>query len=294
MVVGGAGFLGSHLVERLLASDHGVDVVDDLSSGSLANLAEARALGGDLSIHTLDVCAAEFGELVSRRNPEVIFHLAWDRDELDPVAAGRAVQSMLAVLEAADRVDAKVVTTVPAVSLYGEVAARDQPVREGQPWSPIGIRGVLAQTVCSLLASYREERAVEYTVLALANVYGRRQRPRTGVVAAFIDAAATGTAPMIHGDGRQTRDFLFVDDAVDALARVVDRGDGLVINIGTGRSTPVRDLWALIDPEGRLSARFDNTRHAGVGRFALAPTRARIHLAWEAWTDLPSGLELLR
>lgn len=294
MVVGGAGFLGSHLVERLLASEHGVDVVDDLSTGSLANLAAARSLGGDLTIHTLDVCAAEFAGLVERRNPKVIFHLAWDRHMLDAVAAGRAVHSTLAVLDAADGGDAKVVMPIPALTLYGEVAARDQPVKEGQPWAPVGVRGVVAQSVCGLLAAYREERAVEYTVLALTNVYGPRQPADSGVVAAFLHAATAGTAPLIHGDGRQTRDFLYVDDAVDALARAVDRGDGLVINVGTGRATSVRDLWAMIDPDGELPARLDNSLDGGLGRFALASTRARIHLAWEAWTDLATGLAALR
>ena len=294
MVVGGAGFLGSHLVERLLASGHGVDVVDDLSTGSLAHLADARSLGGDLTIHTLDVCAAEFAGLVERRAPGAIFHLAWDHHIIDATAAGRALHSTLAVLEAADRGQTKVIVPVPAVALYGEVPARDQPVKEGQPWAPIGVRGVVAQAVCGLLATYREEHAVEYTALAMANVYGSRQPAQAGAVAAFLDAAAMGIAPVIDGDGRQTRDFLFVDDAVDALARTVDRGDGLLINIGTGRATSVRDLWAMIDPDGDLPTRPDSSRDGGVGRFALAPTRARIHLAWEAWTDLPTGLAALR
>ncbi len=293
MVVGGAGFVGSHLVDRLLAAEHAVDVVDDLSTGSLANLATARAAGGETSIHTLDVCAPEFSELVARRVPDVIFHLAWDHDTFDAAAAGRALRSTVGVLDAADRVDAKVVVAVPATALYGEVPARDQPVKEGQPWAPVGVRGVVAQAICGLLALYRTERAVEYTVLAVGNVYGPRQRPECGVIAALSHAAATGQVPVIHGDGRQTRDFVFVDDAVDALARTVDRGDGLVINIGTGLATPVRDLWQLIAPDSAITPRLDSGHRSGVGRLAVSATRARIHLAWEAWTDLPAGIAAL-
>lgn len=290
MVVGGAGFVGSHLVERLLAAGHGVDVVDDLSTGSLANLAAARAMGGDTSIHTLDVVAPEFPELVARRAPEVIFHLAWDRDRFDAESTGWALRSTIDVLDAADRVDAKVVVAVPAAALYGEVPTREQPVKEGRPWAPVGLRGLVIQAICGVLGLYRTERAVEYTVLALSSVYGPRQRPESGVVAAFAHAAANGQVPVIHGDGRQARDFLYIDDAVDALARTVDRGDGLVINIGTGHATPVRDLWQMIAPTNETTPRVDATRRSGVSRFVVSSTRARIHLAWESWTDLSTGI----
>src|SRR6478735_12300103 len=102
MVVGGAGFIGSHLTERLLADGHAVDVVDDLSTGSLANLAVARAMGGDLKIHTLDALAPELGALVSLREPEVVIDLALRFDRrLDGPSAAATLQASIAVLEAA-------------------------------------------------------------------------------------------------------------------------------------------------------------------------------------------------
>jgi UDP-glucose 4-epimerase len=295
LVVGGAGFIGSHLVERLLAEGHGVDVVDDLSTGSLANLADARAAGGDLTIHTLDACADQFAALVAMRSPDVIVHLGWwPPGTEDPRWAGAAIHSTLAVLEAARSLgSAKVVTTLPAAALYGEVAARDQPVKEGQAWSPVGARGVVARAVADLLALYRADHAVEFTALALTTVYGPRQRADGGVVARFAQAARQGSAPHIYGDGRQTRDFLYIDDAVDAIVRAGQRGSGLVVNIGTGVATSIRDLWQLIGGSSAVQPTLGPQRADDVNRFAVSPTRARIHLSWSPWTDLAVGVSSL-
>jgi len=278
LVVGGAGFIGSHLTERLLAEGHTVDVVDLLTSGSLSNLAGARTAGGDLKIHTLDACADEFQALVAMRSPDVIYHLA----VLPPGvpaerSAGDAMRSTIGVLEAARALgDVKVVVALTAVTLYGEVPSKDQPVKESQPWSPVGV--------------HREEHAVEFTALALSNVYGPRQRPDGGVVGAFANVLREGVTPMLHGDGRQTRDFLYIDDVVDALVRTALKGSGLVVNIGSGVATSIRDLWAMMaGPDGRSPAPSPRRQH-DVTRFALSPTRARIQLAWAPWTELSVGL----
>lgn len=292
LVVGGAGFIGSHLTERLLAEGHTVDVVDLLTSGSLSNLSGARTAGGDLKIHTLDACADEFQALVAMRSPDVIYHLA----VLPPGvpaerSAGDAMRSTIGVLEAARALgDVKVVVALTAVTLYGEVPSKDQPVKESQPWSPVGVHGVVTRSVAELLSVYREEHAVEFTALALSNVYGPRQRPDGGVVGAFANVLREGVTPMLHGDGRQTRDFLYIDDVVDALVRAALKGSGLVVNIGSGVATSIRDLWAMMaGPDGRSPAPSPRRQH-DVTRFALSPTRARIQLAWAPWTELSVGL----
>lgn len=296
LVVGGAGFVGSHLVDRLIAEGHTVDVVDDLSTGSLGNLADARARQAPLTVHHLDVASAAFGELVALRRPEVIVHLA----ALAPGVRGSRVggptiTGVLAVLDAARQNGvSKVVVTVPAGELYGDVAARDLPAKEGREWSPIGVRGVMARAVVDLLGVYRASDAVEFTVLALANVYGERQRPDDGVVAAFRAALAADEAPVLHGDGRQTRDFVFIDDTVDALVRAATRGSGLVVNVGTGVQTSIRDLWAAVSRGRGLAPVSGPRRPDDLARFAVSPVRARIHLAWSPWTDLTQGLRALR
>jgi UDP-glucose 4-epimerase len=294
LVVGGAGFLGSHLVDRLIAEGETVDVVDDLSSGSLANLADARAAGGTLKIHTLDVRAEEFPALAARHPVDVVYHLAWLAPGRCTVAgAGQALPGMLAVLEAARLQGAKVVTALPGTALYGDVPLRDLPIKEGHAWNPIGLHGIIAKTMVDLLNLYRQQHAVEFTALAMSNVYGPRQRPDGGVVGAFSHALHTGTSPHIEGDGRQTRDFLYVDDAVDALVRAATRGGGLVVNIGSGVSTTIRDLWTAMAGPSASPPIASPRRPDDVSWFALSATRARIHLAWAPWTDLALGVRSL-
>src|SRR6185369_5055615 len=110
--------------------------------------------------------------------------------------------------------------------------------------------GIVAKAIVDMLNMYRAQHTVEFTALAMSTVYGSRQRVDGGVVAAFAHALRTSASPEIHGDGCQTRDFLYVDDAVDALVRASTRGGGLVVNIGSGVSTSIRDLWAMMAGPG--------------------------------------------
>lgn len=294
-VVGGAGFIGSHLVDRLLAEGEAVDVVDDLSTGSLGNLAAARSSGGELKIHHLDAGSDEMGALVAMRRPSVVYHLAAvPRRAAGPVQLVQALERSVAVVEGARAHGVeKVVVALPAAAIYGTPAARDLPLKE-RPLEARGVRGVVARAVVDLLDVYRAQHAVEFTALALASVYGPRQRPDHGVVAAFLDAASRGQPPDVSGDGRQTRDFVFVDDAVDAMVRAGQRGSGLVINVGTGEQTTLRDLWTLVAGTAATAVRAVPSRLDEVQRFAVSPVRARIHLGWSPWTPLAEGIALSR
>jgi UDP-glucose 4-epimerase len=294
LVVGGAGFIGSHLVERLLADEVGVDVVDDLSTGSLGNLADARQMDGRLKIHHLDAATEECSTLIGMRRPDVVYHLAAvPRGDVSALSLARAFSATMLLIDAARRHRVpKLVVAVPASVLYGRPASKEVPVKEG-PLTPRGDRGVVARATVDLLEVAREIDAVEFTALALGTVYGSRQRPEAGVVAAFARAAHERTAPTIRGDGRQTRDLVFVDDVVDALVRAGSRGTGLVINVGTGEPTSIRDLWSMIG-----GSRSDAPVHVvadpdEVVRFAVSTVRARIHLGWSAWTSLADGLAQL-
>jgi UDP-glucose 4-epimerase len=304
MVTGGAGFIGSTLVDRLLAEGHEVDVVDDLSSGSLANLAEARAAGGRaLSIHHLDVRAPETAALIARRRPAVIFHLA-ARDDgpasiADPVGdADVNVLGSLRVLEGARTAGTeRVVFAASGSSLYGEADVADLPIRESHPHRPLSPCGVSKKAVIDYLVAYRELHALEFSALALGNVYGPRQNPLrgAGAVAVFADALVTGSPVTVFGDGEQTRDFVYVDDVVDAFARAATRGGGLVCNVGTGTETTVNALLATlsalvgVEPEIRYAPQ----RQGEQRRYALDPTRAAIHLGWRPWTALETGSALV-
>ena len=297
LVTGGAGFLGSHLVDRLLAEHHEVDVVDDLSTGSLSNLAAARAVAaGALHVHTFDVRAPSLVELFARRRPEVVVNLVGARAD---ASARDRVELMLVgtvnLLEAARSCGAsKVVVGLDAMGLYGEVPSKELPIREGQPFRPTTLGGVVDRAVAELLGQYRAEHELEFTALALSSVYGSRQSPAAGVVAAILEAGAEGKPASLPGDPRDTRDLLYIDDAVDAFVRAGTRGSGLVVNVGTGVQTPLRELHRLCSGDLAPPPVVVATPTPMPPRFALSPVRARIHLGWAPWTSLHDGLEATR
>ena len=211
LVTGGAGFIGCTLVDRLLAEGHAVDVIDDLSSGSLANLAESRAdRSNRLSFHQLDIRQPGVIELIERRAPEVVFHLAAQADVRVSVArpvfdAEVNVIGSLNVLEGARAAGArKVVFASSGGTIYGDPDASELPVKESHPQHPVSPYGVAKKVVGDYLHAYRELHDLEYTALALANVYGPRQDPHgeAGVVAIFAGRLLAGQPCTIFGDGR--------------------------------------------------------------------------------------------
>jgi UDP-glucose 4-epimerase len=168
-------------------------------------------------------------------------------------------------------------------------------VKEGHPQRPESPYGVAKKASSDYLHYYREIHGLEYSALAFANVYGPRQDPHgeAGVVAIFTGMMLDRSRPTIFGDGRQTRDFVFVDDVVDALVRAAEKGSGLVINIGTGNETSVQELY---DSIARAVGYTEEPNHAParpgeLERSALDPGRAEIHLGWKPWTDLDTGVE---
>jgi UDP-glucose 4-epimerase len=301
LVTGGAGFIGSTLVDRLLAEGHSVDVVDDLSRGSLANLAEARAdRGNELKVHQVDIRDPAVVELIGRRRPEVVFHLAAQADVRVSVArpafdADVNIVGSLNVLEGARVAGTrKVVFASSGGTIYGEPAPADLPVKESHPQQPRSPYGAAKRAVTDYLHVYRELHAIEFTSLALANVYGPRQDPHgeAGVVAIFAGRLVEGQPCTIFGDGEQTRDFVYVDDAVDAFVRAADRGSGLLCNVSTGVETSVNALHAaMAAAAGSVAAAVHAPPRPGeLARSALDPSRASLHLGWEPWTDLPAGV----
>jgi UDP-glucose 4-epimerase len=298
LVTGGAGFIGSTLVDRLLAEGHTVDVVDNLSTGSLANVAEARLSGtGQFHFHQLDVRSPDLAGLMARRQPDVVYHLAAQADVrvsvADPVLdADINVLGSLRVLEAARAAGArKVVFASSGGTIYGDV--EQLPVKESQPQRPLSPYGVAKKAVGDYLFAYRELHGLEYTALALANVYGPRQdlRGEAGVVAIFAGRLLSGEPCLIFGDGKQTRDFVFVDDVVDAFSRAGERGTGLLCNIGTGVETSVNELYAAMARNAGVNQppMYAPARSGELQRSSLDPSRAALHLGWKPWTTVDKG-----
>jgi UDP-glucose 4-epimerase len=297
LVTGGAGFIGSNLVDRLLAEGHTVDVVDDLSTGTLANLADARAnRDHEFSFHQLDVRDPALADLFVRRTPEVVYHLAGIADI--PASVADAVRDAdvhvlggLQVLDAVRRAGVRKVVYASSAAIYGAVDRSDLPLREAQRHQPATPYGASTDAVGAYLAAYRELHDVEFTALALSNVYGPRQG--AGVVAAFAGRMVAGEPCTIYGDGTQTRDFIYIDDVVDALARAANRGDGLLLNAGTAKPTSIVALYNLMAATAAVTRRPTHgpARAGDVSDSALDPGRAGIHLGWMPWTRLAEGIE---
>jgi UDP-glucose 4-epimerase len=300
LVTGGAGFIGSTLVDRLLAEGHEVDVVDDLSTGSMGNLSDARTSSDHkFQFHRIDIRDASLVELIERRKPEVIFHLAAQIDVrvsvADPVHDAMInVIGSLNVLEGARRGGTrKVVFASSGGTIYGAIADEDLPANESHPQRPVSPYGITKKVVGDYLFAYRELYQLEFTALALANVYGPRQDPHgeAGVVAIFAGRLLRDEPCVIFGDGSQTRDYVFVDDVVDGFVRAADKGNGLIINIGTGVETSVTDLYATMARVAGVdrAAKLADARPGELARSALDASRAEMQLGWRPWTDLAAG-----
>ena len=302
MVTGGAGFIGSNLVDRLIAEGNQVDVVDDLTTGRLHNLSEARSAGGGVfSFHQLDVRSPEVVELIGRRRPEVIFHLAAQADVRVSVQrpvfdAEVNVVGTLRVLEGARAAGtARIVFAGSGGTLYGALDDDELPVRETAPHRPLSPYGVSKKSAIDYLVCFRELHSLEFCALALANVYGPRQDPHgeAGVVAIFASRMLEGKSATIFGDGSQTRDFVFVDDVVDAMVRAAVRGGGLLLNIGTGKEVSITELHDVMARScgSQVQPVHAPERPGELLRSALDPARAAIHLGWRPFTSLDSGIE---
>jgi UDP-glucose 4-epimerase len=294
LVTGGAGFIGSHLVDALVADGHEVHVVDDLSTGRVANLESALEQGAEL--HSEDVTdAAWMTDLAAIIRPEVVFHLAAHLDvrrSVDDPAFDAAVNvtGTAAVLDAARRAGARRLILASTAAVYGR--AGELPAREISPVAPLSPYGASKAAAESYLALYSRLHGLSTLALRMANVYGPRQDPdgEAGVVAIFAAAAAAGSPAVVFGDGLQTRDYVHVDDAVDAFLAAGRSSIGGVLNVSTGRETSVREVAERLD----ASIEYAPARHGELVRSCLDPSAAQRALGWQATTTLAEGLTRLR
>jgi UDP-glucose 4-epimerase len=300
LVTGGAGFIGSNLADRLLAEDHRVVAVDDLSTGRIANLGEARGYGKAYTFFNMDVRADGLLPLFERHKPEIVFHLAAQagvRPSLDDPMLDASVNLMgtLNVVECAIKVGArKVIYAASGGTIYGEprrIPAKETAAQSSHPLSPYGIS---KKAALDYLGFYQRYRGMDYTACALANVYGPRQDPHgeAGVVSIFASTMLAGGTPTIYGDGNQTRDYVFIDDVVHAFVQAIDRGSGKLVNIGTGLETSVNGLYRLLaDIIGFAGEPEHGALPPGeLRRSALDISTASSALAWKPWTHLEDGL----
>jgi UDP-glucose 4-epimerase len=301
VVTGGAGFIGSNLVDGLLARGDSVTVIDDLSSGRRANLEQALDAGATLQV--ADVRDREaVGAIFASARPEVVFHLAAQIDVRvsvdDPIAdADKNVLGTIAVLEAARRCGARrFVNTSTGGGLYGEADVLPTPETAPiRPLAPYGQGKLAAEGYCEL---YTRLHGLSSISLRYGNVYGPRQdvHGEAGVIAILCGMLVEGHAPTVFGDGRQTRDYVHVSDVVRANLLAADAEQTGAWNIAWGRETSVLELIETLDSLGERKlppAAFAPERPGEVRRSCLDVSRARDGLGWAATMQLPDGLRTI-
>ncbi len=291
-MTGGAGFVGSHLVDRLLADAHRVCVVDDLSTGSTSNVAP------DAPFQRVDICdAAALRDVVARFKPEVVFHAAAQTDVRrsirEPDFDARVnVLGALNVLRAAVAVGARRIVYASSAAVYGNPAR--VVVSETDPTHPMSEYGASKLAFEHYLGAYAARGLIEYAALRYANVYGPRQRSdgEAGVVSIFTRQMLADEPVTIFGDGTKTRDYVFVADVVEATMRAAAGPSGVVANVGWGREVSDLDLFRVLARATGYAREpmYAADRAGDIARICLDAALARRTWEWRPAVSLEDGV----
>jgi len=289
VVTGGAGFIGSHVVDALLAHGDEVAVVDTLVTGKRENVPAGAEL------HVRDICEP-LDDVFDAVQPEAVFHLAAQADvrvsvERPVEDAGVNVIGTIRVLEAARRNNAQVIFSSTGGAIYGEC---EVPAVETAPCEPLSPYGTAKLAAEEYIRSYNRLYGTGHVALRYGNVYGPRQDPHgeAGVVAIFLGALARGEQAYVFGDGLQARDYVYVGDVARATTAAIGQ-EGGVFNVGTGRDTSVVDLYALCAKVAGSDARAEHApaRLGELFRSVLDPELAAHELGFRAMVELEDGLQ---
>jgi len=294
LVTGGAGFIGSHIVDALVGSGHEVSVVDDLSTGRTENINPGARF------RQVDIRAHGLGEVFDKERPEIVIHDAARanvRESLqNPLLYAEVnVVGSLNILECCRKYRVrKVIYASTGGAVYGE--PKTLPVPEEHAVNPLDPYGASKHHVEHYLHLYRTNFGIDFTVLRYPNVYGPRQDPfgEAGVVAIFSRQMLHGENPVVNGTGEQERDFVFVSDVVAANLQSLVHGTGAIYNIGSGRGTSVNRIFELL---AGLTGYSGEKQHASpkqgeVFRIFLDAGRANAELHWKPEVPLEDGLRL--
>ena len=292
LVTGGAGFIGSHLVVRLLSLGYKVVVIDNLSTGQRQNLDPAAVF------HAIDLTQPAVHDVFQRERPDLVFHLAAQTSVIKstraPVqdAAANVIGTVNLLEEARQGGVKKFVYSSTGGALYGD--PKTNPCTEQTPITPLSPYGLSKYLAEEYLGLYHRLYRLNATALRYGNVYGPRQDPygEAGVVAIFSQAMLEGKPVEIFGDGQQERDFVYVDDVVEANLRAIERGNGHAFNIGTGTSTSVNRIFELL--KGLSDYQREPVRcpprPGEVYKISLSYAKAEKELGWWPQVGLEQGL----
>jgi UDP-glucose 4-epimerase len=292
VVTGGAGFIGSHLTEELIARQIEVHIIDNLDTGNLENIHPSAV------VHLVDVCSEEAKAVIVREKPDIFFHLAAQADvqrsiRMPGFDASVNIAGTINMLEACrDGAVGKIVFASTS-GVYGDL--EKERISESDVTSPISYYGLSKYCAEAYIRLFHQLYGTPYTILRYGNVYGPRQTPKGegGVVALFMDRIQKGLAFQIHGDGEQTRDFVYVKDIVEANLATIRHGHQQTIHVRTAQKTSINDLAAmLIQIHGselaihHISARTGDIRHS-----CLDNSKAKSTMNWQPSYTIQMGLE---
>lgn len=295
IVTGGAGFIGSNIVDALVEEGHDVVIIDDLSTGFKENV-NPRA-----KFYEMDIRDSEIENVFKEESPEVVIHLAAQMDvrvsTRRPIFDSEVnIGGTINLLENCVKYKVrKIIYSNTGGALYGEVDEKAIPINEEYPINPMSQYGISKHTVEHYLYLYYENYGLNYTSLRYPNVYGDRQNPQgeAGVIAIFIDKMMKGEAPIIFGDGKQTRDYVYVKDIVRGNLLALEKGDGEAINLGSAKQISVLDIFDTLKDLMKFdkNPEFKPERIGEVRYIALSFDKALDKLGWKAEADFSEGVK---
>lgn len=292
LVTGGAGFIGSNIADRLISCGYETVIIDNLSTGKVKNI-NKKAI-----FYQRDICE-NLEDIFEKHKFEAVYHLAAQIDVRKSVS-DPILDAQINIIGGINLLNAivkyrsgKLIYSSTGGAIYGE--PKYLPADEKHPVNPMAPYGTSKYCLEKYIEYFSKLYNLKYTILRYANVYGNRQDPmgEAGVIAIFMGKITQGKTPVIFGNGQQTRDFVFVKDVVEANLLSLNRGEGEIYNIGTGKETSVNEIYAclkeLINPNEK--AEYRPERPGEVFRIALDCSKAKRELQWEAATSLQDGIK---
>ncbi len=293
LVTGGAGFIGSHLVDALIKAGHKVSIVDNLSTGQKANINKKA------TFHNISISDKKLEDVIKKEKPEIVSHLAAQisvkASMQDPMADAQTnVVGSLNLLNLCHKYGVKrFIFSSTGGALYGE--PEYLPCDEDHPILPLSGYGVAKRSLEMYLLAYGPVWGLPFVILRYANVYGPRQDPfgEAGVVAIFARRMLKGEPVTINGTGKQSRDFVYVSDVVRANLTALEKGTGGLYNIGTAKGTSVNDIFAQLKKATgyKFTAKHGTAIPGEVGNIYLKSDKAKKELGWSPTVSLSEGLQ---
>ena len=291
LVTGGAGFIGSNLVDALIEKGHKVAVIDDLSTG------KREYINSKAEFYKTDIVSEEIKDIFKKERYDLVYHLAAQIDIQKSIEnpiydAEINILGTINILEACKEHGVSKIVYASSAAVYGE--PKYLGIDEEHPIAPISYYGISKYTPEDYIRSYSSLWGLDYTILRYANVYGIRQDPKGegGVISIFMDKMLRSDAPVIYGDGNATRDFIYVEDVVKANLLAMDKVNRKAINIGTGRAISVNELFDtmknLMSYKGNVQ--YGPERKSDIKDSYFNIDKARNDMDWKADYSIEEGL----